>query len=98
MPNLHWVSWGWDPNDREQDATFIHVFFFCLVTLMMVTGGYFIAYCPSSQMHDWAIREAYLEIRRRESAGLPHIDRNLVPEDQVELPSEEELGDMEIII
>ena len=46
----------------------------------------------------WLQREAYLELERREKAGLPLIDRNLVPVEQVELPSEEELGNVEIII
>jgi NADH dehydrogenase (ubiquinone) 1 beta subcomplex subunit 11 len=49
-------------------------------------------------MRDWATREAYLEIERREKAGLPLIDPYLIPPDQVELPSEDEIGDQEIII
>lgn len=47
---------------------------------------------------DWAQREAYLEMRRREAAGLPYIDRNLIPEENVVLPTDEELGETEIII
>ena len=49
-------------------------------------------------MKDWAQREAFLEIRRREAEGLPHVDANLVDPDNFELPSDEELGDTKIII
>jgi NADH dehydrogenase (ubiquinone) 1 beta subcomplex subunit 11 len=46
----------------------------------------------------WAQREAYLELARREGTGLPLIDANLIEPSRVELPSDEELGDFEIII
>ena len=49
-------------------------------------------------MRDWAQQEAYLEIRRREAAGLPHIDPYIVPPEKVNLPSEEEIEGVEIII
>ena len=49
-------------------------------------------------MKDWAHREAYLAIRAREAAGLPHIDPNMVDPANIVLPSDEELGDFEIII
>lgn len=50
------------------------------------------------RMVDWAQREGYLELRRREAEGLPLIDPNLVSVDKFELPEDEELGDTEIII
>lgn len=50
------------------------------------------------RMIDWAQREGYLELRRREAEGLPLIDPNLVSIDKVQLPEDEELGDTEIII
>lgn len=50
------------------------------------------------RMVDWAQREGYLELRRREAKGLPLIDPNLVSIDKVQLPEDEELGDTEIII
>jgi len=46
----------------------------------------------------WAQREAYLELARREEGGLPLIDANLIESSRVALPSDEELGDFEIII
>lgn len=48
--------------------------------------------------HAWAQREAYLELARREKEGLPLIDPNLIEGSKVELPSEEELGDFDIVI
>ena len=50
------------------------------------------------RMGDWAQREAFLELRRREALGLPPIDANLVEEDKIELPSDEELDTRNIII
>lgn len=49
-------------------------------------------------MKHWIQREAFLELRRREAEGLPLVDRDLVPAHTVELPTDEELGDIEIII
>lgn len=56
---------------------------------------YQLSHCSNN---DWNQREAYLELRRREAAGLPLIDSNLVDPSKFSLPSDEELGDMEIII
>lgn len=47
---------------------------------------------------DWVKRESYIELRRREAAGLPLVDKNLIPLENIELPTDEELGDAEIII
>lgn len=49
-------------------------------------------------MREWAQREAYLELARREAAGLPLVDPNLIDPSKIELPTDEELGDTEIII
>lgn len=51
-----------------------------------------------SSLKDWAQREAYLLVREREANGLPLLDPNYVEESKIVLPSEEELGDFEIII
>ena len=48
--------------------------------------------------NDWCHREAYLELSRREKAGEPLINPDYVPIDKIKLPSEEELGDTEIVI
>uniref|UniRef100_A0A7R9I294 NADH dehydrogenase [ubiquinone] 1 beta subcomplex subunit 11, mitochondrial n=1 Tax=Timema bartmani TaxID=61472 RepID=A0A7R9I294_9NEOP len=66
------------------------------------TGGsdftFIFAYVPDFQLRDWAQREAFLELRRREQLGLPPIDRNLIDPEKITLPTDEELGDTEIII
>jgi NADH dehydrogenase (ubiquinone) 1 beta subcomplex subunit 11 len=49
-------------------------------------------------LREWSAREAFLELDRREKAGLPLVDPYLIPPEQIELPSEEEIGDTEIII
>lgn len=49
-------------------------------------------------LNDWALREAFLELDRREKAGLPLIDKNLVDPSKLTLPSEEELGDYEVYL
>jgi len=46
----------------------------------------------------WEKREALLEIARREKLGLPLIDANFVDPSKINLPSDEELGDFEIIV
>ena len=49
-------------------------------------------------MNHWCYREAHLELARREKAGEPLVNPDLIPVDKIKLPSDEELGDMEIII
>ena len=46
----------------------------------------------------WEKREALLELARREKLGLPLIDANFVDPSKIHLPSDEELGDFEIIV
>lgn len=46
----------------------------------------------------WAQREAYLELDRRQRLGLPLVDPNYVPPEKMQLLSDEELKDFEIII
>lgn len=72
--------------------------FFFSITLCIVWGTLIWAYLPDIHLRDWSQREAYLELRRRESAGLDPISRDYVDADKMVLPADEELGDMEIII
>jgi len=46
----------------------------------------------------WEKREALLEIERREKLGLPLIDINYIDPSKIQLPSDEELGDFDIIV
>ncbi|XP_064087170.1 NADH dehydrogenase [ubiquinone] 1 beta subcomplex subunit 11, mitochondrial-like isoform X2 [Macrobrachium nipponense] len=96
--NKNWVSWGFSIRSETEDNTRMHLIFLFSVTLCLVTGGFIFAYMPDYKLRDWAQREAYLELRRREAEGLPLIDANLISADKVELPSDEDLGSTEIII
>lgn len=94
----NWVSYGFDYTSKEEDTNAHHASFFFTVTLCLVFGGFSWAYAPDVHMRDWAQREAFLELRRREKAGLPPIDPNYINPKQIKLPSEAELCDVEIII
>jgi NADH dehydrogenase (ubiquinone) 1 beta subcomplex subunit 11 len=94
----NWVSWGWDEHDRKADETWMRSTFFFSVTLCLVGVSFLLAYAPDNMKRDWAQREGFLELRRREAAGLLPIDPNYVDPSKINLPSDEELGDTEIII
>ena len=44
------------------------------------------------------MREAYLELERRERLGLPLIDPNFVPVERIVLPTDKELGRFKLVI
>ena len=94
----NWVSWGFDQKNIVEDNTSMHITFFVGVTLCIVVTGFFWTYLPDYKNRHWAQREAFLELRRREALGLPAIDANLVAPENIELPSDEELAGVEIII
>lgn len=94
----NWVSYGFDQRSKSMDRVVLHMIFFASVSVMLVTGTFYLAYLPDYSLHDWALREGYLELRRREEAGLPLIDPNLIDPAKITLPSDEELGDTNIII
>lgn len=94
----NWVSYGFDYKSKEEDTNVHHASFFFSVTLCLVFGGFAWAYAPDVHLRDWAQREAFLELRKREKAGLPPIDPNYVSPRSISLPSESELCDVEIII
>ncbi|KAJ8879681.1 hypothetical protein PR048_020289 [Dryococelus australis] len=94
----NWMSYGFDFKDRATDRNVMHSTFFTSVTLCLVFGTFIFMYAPDPALHNWAQREAFLELRRREQLGLPLIDRNLVDPAKIELPSEEVLVETEIVI
>ena len=94
----NWISYGFDDADEAEDRGKMHRTFFMGISVMFGLCGLYMAYCPDYQMKDWAVREAYIELRRREREGLKLIDPNYVPVDQIVLPTEEELGNTPIII
>ncbi|XP_032681721.1 NADH dehydrogenase [ubiquinone] 1 beta subcomplex subunit 11, mitochondrial [Odontomachus brunneus] len=93
-----WVSYGFSEKDEAEDIHALHQTMFVTVTLCIVLGATIVAYLPDSKGTDWAQREAYLQLRYKEEHGLPRIDPNVVDPSKIYLPSDEELGDMEIII
>uniref|UniRef100_A0AAR5Q288 NADH dehydrogenase [ubiquinone] 1 beta subcomplex subunit 11, mitochondrial n=2 Tax=Dendroctonus ponderosae TaxID=77166 RepID=A0AAR5Q288_DENPD len=97
-PPKNWISFGYDIRDQKEDLHAHHSLMFVGITLCLMIGGYVWAYAPDLNLRDWAGREAFLELRRREAAGGPLIDPNFLPVDRIVLPTDEELGDTEIII
>ncbi|KAL7047121.1 hypothetical protein ACKWTF_002795 [Chironomus riparius] len=96
--NKNWVSWGWDYKDEKTDRNYMNSSFFFSVTLCLIFGSFYLAYTPDNLLRDWSQREAFLELRRREAAGLEPISADYVDPALIDLPSEEEIGDTEIII
>lgn len=94
----NWISYGFSETDIEEDRHVTHMTMFLGVTLIMVFGGFLLAYRPDPLGRDWAQREAFLELRRREQNGLPLIDANYLPLEKIILPTDEELGDTDIVI
>lgn len=75
-----------------------HLTLLAFITIGLIGTGFVLMYNPDYRKHHWARAEAYLELHRREKEGRPLIDPNLVDPSTVELPSDEELGDYEIIV
>lgn len=96
--NKNWVSYGFEKKSEADDKRNMHSIFFVSVTLCLVGIGFVWAYLPDYNLRDWAQREAFLELRRREAQGLPLVDPNLIDPSKIELPSDSELGDTEIIV
>jgi NADH dehydrogenase (ubiquinone) 1 beta subcomplex subunit 11 len=96
----NWVSYGFDMRDEKHDRDSTHASFFFSTTLCIVFGGMVWYYQPDFTKRDWAQREAYLVLRRRELAGEEPVTANYIDSAIMEqqLPSDEELGDTEIII
>jgi NADH dehydrogenase (ubiquinone) 1 beta subcomplex subunit 11 len=93
-----WISYGFDNENEIYDRHTLHVTMFVVVTIVIVLGTTLFAYLPDVKNKDWAQREAYMRLRYREENGLPLIDPNLVDPSKIILPTDEELGDTEIII
>lgn len=93
-----WVSYGFSHQDEAVDRHALHQTMFVTITIVLVLGGTVMAYLPDVRNKDWAQREAYLQLRYREEHGLPLIDCNLIDPSKILLPTDEELGDTEIII
>ncbi|XP_035741212.1 NADH dehydrogenase [ubiquinone] 1 beta subcomplex subunit 11, mitochondrial-like [Vespa mandarinia] len=94
-----WVKYGFDDTSEIDDRRKMHELFFVGITIGMILTGYVLMYKPDTlSFGTWAQREAYLQLRYREEHGLPPIDMNLIDPAKVVLPTDEELGNTEIII
>ncbi|KAH9508053.1 NADH dehydrogenase 1 beta subcomplex subunit 11 ndufb11 [Bulinus truncatus] len=94
----NYVSYGYEPGDRDKDWFIYNLVMFCGITIGLCWGGFVLAYQPDYKFRDWGIREAYLELERREREGLPLVDPDYTKIDINSLPSDEEIGDTDIII
>lgn len=94
----NWISYGFDSKDEKWDRTVMHLSMFGGITLGLVLVAYGFMYAPDVNLKHWAQREAFLELRRREAKGSKPIDPNLIDPSLVTLPSDEELGDADVII
>lgn len=94
----NWISHGYDFFDRDNDEWEHHVIMFSFITLPTAWLLLFVLYYPDPQDRAWEKREALLEIARREKLGLPLIDANLIDTSKIHLPSDEELGDFDVIV
>ncbi|XP_050532559.1 NADH dehydrogenase [ubiquinone] 1 beta subcomplex subunit 11, mitochondrial isoform X2 [Daktulosphaira vitifoliae] len=97
-PKRNWQSYGFEKDDETADLNAMHSTAFFSVTLCLVGGAFIFAYMPDYNYKGWGEREAFLELRRREEQGLPLIDPNYIDPSLINLPSDEELGDTEIVI
>lgn len=94
----NWVYWGFDSKNQIDDENATNATFFFSVSLCLVGGSFIYFYQPDFLGRDWAQREGYLELRRREAAGQEPVSPDYVDPASIELPSDEELGSTEIII
>lgn len=94
----NWVSYGFDFRDKANDRSATKASYFFSVTMCLVWGSFIWSYLPDPSLRDWAQREGYLVLREREAAGLEPISKDFIDVSQIVLPSDEELGNTEIII
>lgn len=94
----NWVSYGFSIDDKEEDRQYTRGTYFFGVTLATVGTIFCWAYLPDRQFLEWSQREAFIVLREREAAGLEPISPDYIDASKMVLPSDEELGDAEIII
>lgn len=94
----NWVSYGFSRTDKEEDRQITRATWFMGVSVAMGLTIFIWSYLPDRQYTEWAHREAYIILRNREAAGLEPISPDYIDPSLMVLPSDEELGDTEIII
>ncbi|KYN01166.1 NADH dehydrogenase [ubiquinone] 1 beta subcomplex subunit 11, mitochondrial [Cyphomyrmex costatus] len=93
-----WMSYGFSEKDEAEDIHALHQTMFVCISIVFVVGFAVVAYLPDVRGKDWAQREAYLRLRYREEHGLLPISPDYIDPSKIILPTDEELGDTEIII
>lgn len=94
----NWVSYGFDIEDKEEDRQLTRATFFMGLSVAICGTIFLWSYLPDRQLVEWSQREAYIVLRDREAAGLEPIAPDYVDPSTVNLPSEDDLIDTEIII
>lgn len=94
----NWVSYGFSRTDKEEDRQITRATWFMGLSVAMGVTIFMWSYLPDRQYTEWAHREAYIVLRNREAAGLEPIAPDYIDPSKIVLPSDDELGDTEIII
>ncbi|KAK0084010.1 hypothetical protein PV325_007783 [Microctonus aethiopoides] len=94
----NWISYGMNEENKWWDRFSMHSTIFMGWSVCIIFGSTLFAYMPDLRDREWTTREAYLQLRYREENGLPLVDPNLIDPAKITLPTDEELGDTEIII
>lgn len=94
----NWVSYGFSRTDKDEDRQYLRGTYFLGVSCAIVGTIFMWAYLPDRQFLEWSQREAYIVLREREAAGLEPITPDYIDPSLVVLPSDDELGETEIII
>ncbi|XP_013394408.1 NADH dehydrogenase [ubiquinone] 1 beta subcomplex subunit 11, mitochondrial [Lingula anatina] len=92
------INFGFSLDSEKEASMDYQLTLFCIITVAVVGSAFLVLYLPDKKLKYWSQREAYLDLYKREKEGLPPIDKNYIPEDQMVLPSEEELKKVEIIV
>merc|ERR1712117_583716 len=92
-----WESKGLYPHDKWRDEIAYRMVFFS-IGIMLVAILWVYRYAPDNMKRHWAMREAYLVLQERESKNMEKVSRDYIDPDKIELPSDEELGDMRIYV
>jgi len=95
-----WISHGFNLEDEDFDRWSYQFACFMLLTVVIVGTTFVVKYQANKTWpnRDWVIREAFLELHRREKFGLPLVDPDFIARENIVLPSEEDLEEFDVII
>jgi len=93
----NWVGFGFYTHDKYRDTVAGHICFFTCC-LIITFAPWIWNYTPDYSLQNWAQREAFLLLKEREEAGIFPISKDFIDPEKINLPSDEELGDIDILI